>query len=95
MSASSKKNHGKPASAAAKAAVAAAPAKTEPAKVSLFIQYQGQQTSQEEIISAIHNSWTEAGNNLSDIRTMSIYVKPEDTAVYYVINDGDTGVIYF
>lgn len=93
------------AAAAAKAkaekAAAAAKAKAEKpavirkrtakkAEVKLFVQYQGRQISQEEAVEAVKAAWTGG-----PIQTMELYVKPEDNAIYYVINSSETGKVSF
>ena len=91
------------AAAAAKAekAAAAAKAKAEKApvvrkraakkaEVKLYVQYQGVERSQEEIVEAVKAAWTGAA-----IETLELYVKPEDGAVYYVINGTESGKVDF
>ena len=91
------------AAAAAKAekAAAAAKAKAEKApvvrkraakkaEVKLYVQYQGVERSQEELVEAVKAAWTGAA-----IETLELYVKPEDGAVYYVINGTESGKVDF
>ena len=91
------------AAAAAKAekAAAAAKAKAEKApvvrkraakkaEVKLYVQYQGMERSQEQIVEAVKAAWTGAA-----IETLELYVKPEDSAVYYVINGAESGKVDF
>lgn len=94
------------AAAAAKAkAAAAAKAKAEKApgrkraaggrkaaapEVKLYVQYQGKQLSQEEAVEAVKAAW--AGEA---IQRVELYVKPEDGAIYYVINGSETGKVTF
>ena len=91
------------AAAAAKAekAAAAAKAKAEKApvvrkrdakkaEVKLYVQYQGVERSQEEIVEAVKAAWTGAA-----IETLELYVKPEDGAVYYVVNGTESGKVDF
>lgn len=61
----------------------------ETPKINIFIQYAGKQISEEELVDKIRADYS------GEICKLSLYVKPEDSAVYYVANDGDTGVIYF
>ena len=37
----------------------------------------------------------ENGKKVGDIKTITLYVKPEEAAVYYVINGTDTGKVEF
>lgn len=86
------------AAAAAKAKAEKAPArkravgarKTAAPEVKLYVQYQGKQISQEEAVEAVKAAWTG-----ETIKTLELYVKPEDGAVYYVINGSETGKVTF
>lgn len=66
-----------------------APAKKTAAKtaVKVVIEYQGRQVSEEDILAAVQSAAGKA-------KTLEIYVKPEDGAVYYVA-DGETGKVSF
>ena len=57
-------------------------------KISLTLQYLGKELTQEAMVEAVKAQWTGA-----DIKTLDLYVKPEDSAVYYVINGESTGKI--
>ena len=35
------------------------------------------------------------GKKIGDIKTMELYIKPEESAVYYVINGTETGAVAF
>ena len=59
-------------------------------KVALYVQYQGRQISQEEAVEAVKAAWTG-----EPIQTLDLYVKPEDGAVYYVVNGGESGKLPF
>ena len=73
-----------------KASAKKAPAakKTDAPKVSLTLQYLGKELTQEAMVEAVKAQWTGA-----DIKTLALYVKPEDNAVYYVVNGESTGKI--
>lgn len=64
-------------------------------KTSLFVEYQGKQVEDKAIITAVKKAWTEAGNKVGDMKTVELYIKPEETAVYYVINGAETGKVAF
>ncbi len=61
------------------------------AKTSMFVEYQGKQVEDKAILAAVKKAWTEAGNKVGDMKTVELYIKPEETAVYYVINGTETG----
>ena len=86
------------AAAAAKARAEKAPGRKRAAggrkaaapEVKLYVQYQGKQLSQEEAVEAVKAAW--AGEA---IQRVELYVKPEDGAIYYVINGSETGKVTF
>lgn len=86
------------AAAAAKAKAEKAPGRKRTAggrkaaapEVKLYVQYQGKQLSQEEAVEAVKAAW--AGEA---IQRVELYVKPEDGAIYYVINGSETGKVTF
>lgn len=55
--------------------------------VKVFVEYQGRQVSQEDILTAVMAKVGKA-------KTVEVYVKPEDGAAYYVA-DGETGKVEF
>lgn len=64
-------------------------------KTTLFVEYYGKQVEDKAIIASVKKAWTKSGHKVSDIKTMELYVKPEESAVYYVINKTDTGKVEF
>ena len=79
---------------AKKAAPKKAAAKKE-IKTSLFVEYGEKQVEDKAIVASVKKAWTKAGNKVGDIKTMALYVKPEEAAVYYVINSTETGKVEF
>lgn len=78
----------------AKKATKKAPAKKE-VKTSLVVEYAGKQVEEKDMIVAVKNAWKAAGNKVADIKSMTLYVKPEENAIYYVINKTETGKVEF
>lgn len=81
-----------------------APAKKAPAKkttakkdikVKAVVEYYGKQVEEKDMIAAVKKAWTKSGRKVADIKTIDLYIKPEEGAVYYVINGIDTGVVAF
>ncbi|MGF0032036.1 DUF6465 family protein [Bariatricus sp. SGI.154] len=64
-------------------------------KVSTFVQYLGKQVEEKEIIANVKKAWTGSGKKVGDIKTMELYIKPEENAVYYVVNGTETGSVEF
>lgn len=67
-----------------------APRAAKSAKVQVFVEYQGRQVEQEALLAAVKADWTGEA-----IKTLELYVKPEDGAVYYVVNGEGTGKVEF
>lgn len=65
------------------------------AKTSIFVEYQGKQVEDKAMIAAVKKAWTEAGNKVGDIKTVELYIKPEEESVYYVINGTENGKVEF
>lgn len=66
-----------------------APAKRAAAKdikTSVVVQFAGKEVTEKELIAAVKKAYTKKGNKVSDIKTIEIYVKPEENAAYYVVN---------
>ena len=38
--------------------------------------------------------WTSEGHKINEIETLDLYLKPEEYAVYYVINGSTTGKVF-
>lgn len=70
--------------AAKKAAVTVKKAEV---KEAVYIQFAGSEYNLDEIRANVKKAWTEeTGNKESDIKEVQIYVKPEEHAAYYVVN---------
>lgn len=58
--------------------------KAATATTSVFVQFRGNDF---ELIEAVKTAWADkTGSKVTDIKTIEIYVKPEDGRAYYVIN---------
>ena len=64
-------------------------------KTTLIVEHQGKQVEDIDMIAAVKKAWTKSGRKIGDIKTMTLYVKPEEAAVYYVINTTETGSVAF
>ena len=64
-------------------------------KTNLYVEHCGKQVTDKEIVSAVKKAWTASGHKIGDIKTMEIYIKPEESSVYYVINKTETGKVPF
>ena len=64
-------------------------------KTTLFVEYYGKQVQEKDMIASVKKAWTKSGKKVADIKTMALYVKPEENSVYYVINGDSAGRIDF
>lgn len=62
-------------------------------KTSFYLQYMGKEVSTEEITKKVHEAWTASGKSVEEIKTLNVYLKPEEAAAYYVINEETTGKV--
>ncbi|MDD3221491.1 MAG: hypothetical protein EOM34_01255 [Clostridia bacterium] len=62
-------------------------------KTSVFVEYQGLQVEEKDIIAKVKELWLNDGKKIKDIKDIKLYVKPEENAAYYVINDDFSGKI--
>ena len=85
-----KKKTGRKASTSSKAK-AAKPAKKEVSQPEIFIQYGPGESSVGAVVERIRNDYVEQGHRLSSIKSLKVYLKPEDRSAYYVINDKVAG----
>jgi len=81
--------------APAKTTAKAAPAKKAPAaktvvKENFYIQFLGKDLEKEEVIARAKAAYKEAGNKAA-IKSIDVYVKFEESAVYYVVNGDISG----
>ncbi len=74
---------------AAKKAKAATKAKKEkqPAKTEIIVQYQQNAANLGELEDKVKKQFVAEGHRAGCIKTLNIYVKPEEYKAYYVIND--------
>lgn len=65
-------------------------------KVKTFVQYLGKEVEEKEMVSRAKKDWTKVtGKKVGDIKDITLYVKPEEMAVYYVVNGTDSGRVDF
>ena len=60
----------------------------------VYVQYQGNESNLAVITERIKKQYVEEGHKESDIKSLKIYLKPEDASAYYVINDNNSGKIF-
>ncbi len=60
-------------------------------KSTFYIEYYGKQVDEADLVKAAKNIWTNAGKKASDLKSLNLYVKPEENMAYYVFNEEQTG----
>ena len=60
----------------------------------IYLQYMGKEFSTADIMKQIRNIWTkELGRSTEELRSVNVYLKPEESAAYYVVNGDTTGKV--
>lgn len=60
-------------------------------KANVYVEFYGEQVSQADIIAEAKSIWVGLGNKEADLKSIQLYIKPEDDRVYYVFNDDVSG----
>ena len=80
--------------AAKKTAAKKAPAKKAELKTEMYLQFYGKEYSDKEILQKVKDIWTKVlKNKVGDMKDVKIYLKPEESAAYYVVNGDTTGKV--
>ena len=64
-------------------------------KTSIVVQAHNREVSMEEAIERATEDWCKSGNDRADLKEIAVYVKPEEAAIFYVINGKATGRVAF
>ncbi len=63
-------------------------------KKTVYLQYLGKEIDQQDIEEKVKSIWTETmGKKVSEMKSLTLYLKPEENKAYYVINDEITGSV--
>lgn len=76
-----------------KNAAKTAKATKETVSQNVYVQFAGKELKTEDLVEQVKAIWTAEGHRASSIKSLEVYVKPEDMAAYYVINGKATGKI--
>ena len=60
-------------------------------RIDFYVEYFRKQVYKDEHVDIAKNIWIDKGNKESDLKTLDLYLKPEDNAVYYVFNNSENG----
>ena len=89
-----KKSVKAPAKAEKIAPVKKAASKKAELKTEMFLQFAGKEYTDKEIFDKIKYVWSKVlKNKVGDMKDVKIYLKPEESAAYYVINGDTTGKV--
>lgn len=59
----------------------------------VYVQYHGEEVEQSAIIEKIKEQYVSEGHRAGNIKSLKLYLKPEDRAAYFVINDRYAGKV--
>lgn len=63
-------------------------------KANIYLQYMGKEFSTSDVMKKVKDVWVkELGKKPEELRSVNVYLKPEEFAAYYVINDEVNGKI--
>ncbi len=63
-------------------------------KETVYLQYYGKEINKDDLVKQVKDIWTkELKNKAGDLKSVTLYLKPEENMAYYVINDDVTGSI--
>lgn len=64
------------------------PGRKAAVKEELVLEFAGKQITQEEIKKKVKENWTKVQKNkIKDIKTIKVFLQPENSCAYYTIND--------
>lgn len=55
-------------------------------KTSIFLEYGDKAVEDAAVFAKARKAWKKAGNKIADLKSMDMYVKPEENKVYFVGN---------
>lgn len=84
----------KPMTAEEKAARAEEKKKAVAVKPAIFVQFRGVEATTDELVERARAAF-KAEHKRTDVEQIKMYVKPEDNAMYYVVNDKFMGKVDF
>ena len=85
-----KKSSASESSAASKTTAAAKKTADTEIKESVFVEYGGSQVDIKTVIDNIKAAYSAEGSS-EPVKTVDVYIKPEENAAYYVVNGNSDG----
>ncbi len=62
-------------------------------KKKLCIEYGEKKVMESDIINEVKRIWRDDNKLVKDIKTLDLYLKPEENKCYYVVNNQDKGFL--
>lgn len=62
-------------------------------KTNTYVQFNGKSVDTAELVASAKEAWKAAGKKVKDMKTLDIYVKPEEGKAYYAVNQEEGGSI--
>ena len=63
-------------------------------KETVYLQYMGKEISKDDLMKQVKDIWTkQMKKKVGDMKTVTLYLKPEENKAYYVINGDVTGSV--
>ena len=59
----------------------------------VYVQFGGRETTLDSVVAKATDSYVADGHRASSIKKLQVYIKPEESAAYYVINDKNAGKV--
>lgn len=59
----------------------------------VYLQFANQETKLKDVVARIKALYAEQGNDPASLKTLQVYVKPEESAAYYVTNGVAAGKV--
>lgn len=59
----------------------------------VFVQFYGNESAVKDVVERAKDAFVAEGHRASSIKTLKVYLKPEEYAAYYVINEKSVGRI--
>lgn len=60
-------------------------------KSTLYVEYQEKQMEEKDLIAKAKKVWTATGKKAAELKSLQLYVKPEENMVYCVFNEDIKG----
>lgn len=61
--------------------------------IALTVQFGEKEVTYDELVTRVKDMWKDQGKRETSLKKLDIYVKPEESKAYYVINDKITGAL--